>query len=357
MKIGLVSPFLPHDLADLMDARSRGDLLHIQGVAAPSVSPMVREWHRRGHEISIFSLDQSLSSPHHLQGERLSIHMLPKRRNRECLLDCYRAECRLIRAAVERESPVVLHAQWTYEHALAALKCNLPTAVTCHDSPLRCAWIQKHWHMTYHLFIAWKVIRNADRLICVSPYTAQHIQKYFKPRCPVNIIPNGLMPNVFLRGQRRLSIGLRKENPFTICSVGCWGGLKNITTLLKAFAIAHNMHRSTKLVLFGRGLGPGEAGEQWAIRRQLHRGVVFKGNTQRNVILDFLETEADLMAHPSLNEAHGMVLIEAMACGVPVIGGSQSGAVPWTLDEGRCGFLCDVRDEMLLAQTILKAIN
>jgi L-malate glycosyltransferase len=52
-----------------------------------------------------------------------------------------------------------------------------------------------------------------------------------------------------------------------------------------------------------------------------------------------------------------MVLIEAMACGVPVIGGDHSGAVPWTLEEGRCGFLCDVRNEAVLAETMIKVMR
>ena len=51
-----------------------------------------------------------------------------------------------------------------------------------------------------------------------------------------------------------------------------------------------------------------------------------------------------------------MVLIEAMACGVPVVGGRRSGAVPWTLDEGRSGFLCDVQDPRALAETILSVM-
>jgi glycosyltransferase involved in cell wall biosynthesis len=50
-----------------------------------------------------------------------------------------------------------------------------------------------------------------------------------------------------------------------------------------------------------------------------------------------------------------MVLMEAMACGVPVIAGRDSGGVAWTLDEGRCGFLCDIRDERALAETMLNA--
>jgi glycosyltransferase involved in cell wall biosynthesis len=356
MKIGIVSPFMPHDVADLLDGPSREQLADIRGVSATSVKALVRGWMQRGHQLSVFCLDPSVTRVHVLRGDGLSIHVIPKRRTRRCVSDFYRTECRLIRELVCRESPEVLSAQWTYDHAWAALQCGIPTAVTCHDAPLCIAWISKHWFTSYHLVMAWRVIRKANRLVCVSPYTAKHIQKYFLPQCPVDIVPNGELPEVFQRGERRLRKVARSERPFTFCSVGSWGRLKNISMLLKAFARVCDRQPSSRLALFGRDLGPGQAAEQWARRHNLHDGVVFNGSTPHEKILDFLETEADLMVHPSLIEANPLVLIEAMACGVPVIAGRNSGGVAWTLDEGRCGFLCDIRDERALVKTMIEAL-
>jgi glycosyltransferase involved in cell wall biosynthesis len=104
-------------------------------------------------------------------------------------------------------------------------------------------------------------------------------------------------------------------------------------------------------------VGPDQAAERWARRRNLQHGVEFKGSVAYNQVLDFLETEADLMVHPSLVETQGLVLVEAMACGVPVIGGLDSGAVAWTLEGGRSGYLCDVGDERALGQTIIEALE
>lgn len=359
MKIGIVSPFMPHDVVDLLDAASQKQLADIRGVLATPVTPLARHWHQHGHQLSVFCLDPSVAGPLVLRGERLSIHVIPKRRARYYFLDFYRTECRLLREAIRQENPEVLSAQWTYEHAWAALQSGIPTVVTCHDAPLRCAWIAKDWFMSYHLVMAWRVIRKAHRLICVSPYTATHIKKYFLPRCPVDVVPNGLPPEVFQRGEKRLRqpASARPERPFTFCSVGGWGGLKNIPTLLKAFVKVREQEPAARLVLFGSELGPGQAVEQWARRQHLHDGVGFRGGTSREDIFDFLESETDLMVHPSLIEAHSMVLIEAMACGVPVIAGQDSGAVPWTLEEGRCGFLCDIRHETVLAETMIKAMR
>jgi glycosyltransferase involved in cell wall biosynthesis len=357
MKIGIVSPFQPREVADLLDDDSRVRLAAIQGVTATPVTPLVRAWLSRGHTLSIFCLDPSVSQVHTLRGDCLTLHVIPKRRARRCLLDCYRTECRLIRELVLHEKPEVLTAQWTRDHALAALQCGLPTAVTCHDTPWRYAWISRDWFTTYHLAVAWRVIRRADRLVCVSPYTARHIQKYFRPRGPVDVVPNGVPLEMFQRRERRLQTPAKPERPLTLCNVGGWGGIKNVTTLLQAFAQVRAQQPAARLVLFGRDLGPAQAAEAWARRRGLHAGIVFKGSVAYGEVLDFLETEAGLMVHPSLVETHGLVLVEAMACGVPVIGGSHSGAVPWTLDDGRSGYLCDVRHPRALAETILRAIT
>jgi glycosyltransferase involved in cell wall biosynthesis len=107
----------------------------------------------------------------------------------------------------------------------------------------------------------------------------------------------------------------------------------------------------------GRELGPGQLAEKWALRKKLQEGVSFMGSVSTENLLDFLETKADLMVHPSRVETFSMALVEAIACGVPVIGGEKSGAVAWTLDNGACGFLCDVRDENALAKTMLMAMR
>lgn len=214
---------MPHDLADLLDVNSQQPLREIRGVLATPVTPLARAWHQRGHDISVFCLDPSVAKEQVLRGSRLVIHVLPKRRARRCLLDFYSVERRLLRRAILEESPEVLSAQWTYEHALAALQSGIPTAVTCHDTPLRYAWIGKDWFTIYHLFMAWTVIRKAKHLVCVSPYTAQHIRKYFSPRCPVEVVPNGMPDKLFQRGERRLATSSKRSSQnFTICSAGGW---------------------------------------------------------------------------------------------------------------------------------------
>ena len=331
MKIGICSPFMPHDLADLLDEGSQRLLTGIKGVTATPVTPLARELLDKGHEVSVFCLDPSIGAPMLLTGHKLVIHALPKRRFRASALDFYRKERVLIREAIERERPDVISAQWSYEHALGALDSGVPTVVTCHDTPLRYAWISKTFFMAYHVVIAAMVFRRANKLIAVSPYTARHIRKLFRPPYPPEVIPNGLAMEIFQRGELRLQREPDKRDTFNICCVGGWGRIKNVTSLLEAFRLIRQSEPTARLYLFGSGLGEGQEAHTWAKSRGLHEGVVFKGRAQRHEILDFLASDIDLMIHPSLIECHPMVLIEAIACGVPVLAGADSGGVAWTL--------------------------
>jgi len=52
-----------------------------------------------------------------------------------------------------------------------------------------------------------------------------------------------------------------------------------------------------------------------------------------------------------------MALLESMALGVPVVAGNKAGGVPWVLDQGKAGFLTDIRDPKKIAQTLLTCIQ
>ena len=52
-----------------------------------------------------------------------------------------------------------------------------------------------------------------------------------------------------------------------------------------------------------------------------------------------------------------MALIEAMSLGIPVIAGKASGAVPWTLDDGRAGCLVDVTNPAAVARAMADMVE
>ena len=65
---------------------------------------------------------------------------------------------------------------------------------------------------------------------------------------------------------------------------------------------------------------------------------------------------ADLLLLPSEKESFGLVALEAMACGVPVIG-STIGGIPEVVDHGRSGFLSDVGQVNDMAENAIRLLQ
>jgi glycosyltransferase involved in cell wall biosynthesis len=257
--------------------------------------------------------------------------------------------------------PDVVHAHWTYEHALGALATGLPTVVTAHDAPLVAA-LRYHLpttsvgplfaqvptaaHWSIRAAMAAVVARKATRLIAVSPYVERHFRRALRYRGEIRVIPNMMSP---VSCRPTLPIG-RPPNESTgfLTILSSWSTLKNGTAAIEAFAEVRAWLPHASLHMIGHGFGPGGPAECWAAERGLADGISFVGPLPHDQALTFLET-ADILVHPALEESFGMVIAEAQLAGVAVIGGSHSGAVPWTLDYNRAGRLVDVRKTASLA--------
>jgi glycosyltransferase involved in cell wall biosynthesis len=133
-----------------------------------------------------------------------------------------------------------------------------------------------------------------------------------------------------------------------------WSGLKNSELAIQAFALVHKKQPHSKLIMFGAGHGVNEVGEQWARAQGIQEGVEFAGLLPYSQLIERLCNEVDILVHPALEEAQPMSLIEAMATGIPVIGGQSSGGVPWTLDDGKAGILVDITQPEQIAAAMLK---
>ena len=70
-----------------------------------------------------------------------------------------------------------------------------------------------------------------------------------------------------------------------------------------------------------------------------------------------MEEHAIAVVHPSLEESFGMVPLEGMAMGIPVIGGNASGEIPNLLDKGKAGMLVDMKNPSELAAAMIKVVE
>lgn len=130
-----------------------------------------------------------------------------------------------------------------------------------------------------------------------------------------------------------------------VIAVGRLDHLKGIDVLLEAWRPLSD-HDSAVLLLVGDGPERSTL-ERWAESRSL-RNVRFLG--QRSDVRDLLWT-ADLMVMPSRQEAMPMAALEAMGCGVPVVG-SRAGGIPEIVRDGENGVLVPVEDAAALSTAI-----
>jgi glycosyltransferase involved in cell wall biosynthesis len=175
-------------------------------------------------------------------------------------------------------------------------------------------------------------LRSVDRIISISENTAREMMAYYAlSRDKIRIIPcaSHSRYRVLSREQVervRARYGLPDE---MIVHVGSIAPKKNLETLAEAFAmLVERDGYDGALVFVGRVYEKGHGEEIFGHVERLGLGdrVVFTGSVP-DEDLPALYNAAQFMVFPSVNEGFGIVLLEAMACGCPVIA-STTTALP-----------------------------
>jgi glycosyltransferase involved in cell wall biosynthesis len=172
---------------------------------------------------------------------------------------------------------------------------------------------------------------------------AQAWKRQMAWRRDVHVVPN-------MTPQDMVGVTPKTAHPLVV-EVADAGSRKNIQGLLRAFRDVRRRVPDAELRLVGPGLGQTDPLAVAALGAGLAKGVTFLGAVSRTEVARHL-SEAWVHAHAAFEESFGNTLVEAMALGTPVLGGSMSAAVPWVLDGGRAGLLSDVSDHRALAQDI-----
>lgn len=320
-----------------------------KGLGGSPVNLLARELLGRGWRLLIATVSPDVRDEMILEGENLKICVGPDRPKHA--RDFFAAERAYLLDVLRREQPDIVHAQWTYEFALAAQASGLPHVITAHDAPIN---VLRRNFIPYRIartLMAYRVLSRARRVVSVSPYVAEHLTRLMFYRGSNEVIPNGMPDTLFAPRATERSV----DHCLTFATIlEGWGGYKNGRVAIEAFACLRQHRPDAKLLMFGAGHGPGEEGQIWAREQCIEAGIEFAGHQPYATVMDRLAAEVDVLVHPSLEESFGMAILEAMALGLPTIGGRSSGAVPWVLDNGRAGLLLDVTDPEALAKAMIR---
>ncbi len=138
---------------------------------------------------------------------------------------------------------------------------------------------------------------------------------------------------------------------FLLLHVGRLAPEKGVDRILDAFALAQRLLPSGAIQLVVAGTGPSEE----SLRRHAPPNVTFLGNLDRRSVLPRLYASADAFVFASLTETLGLVVLEAMASGLPVIA-APAGGVADHLRHGVNGLAYPDHDVAALAHAIVTMV-
>lgn len=172
---------------------------------------------------------------------------------------------------------------------------------------------------------------------------------------PIWTIPTGINLQAYNKRQKadiREKYGLTNEDKILLF-VGRLAQEKNILFLLKSFQIIAKSIAGLRLILVGNG--PEKANlQKEAVSLGISNQVIFAGGQQPERVIDFYHN-ADLFVFPSVTETQGLVILEAMAGGLPVVAVNAAGSTSIVKD-GLNGLLVE-EDKFLFAQAVIELLG
>jgi len=248
---------------------------------------------------------------------------------------------------------------WDFEGLLAALERRLPVVVRTH-SPMFQVALSQNWLMNQDLELCaaleGTLLRHADAVTGSTRAILELVARQYPVSDKQVLVPLGL--DIPAAGAK---LARQPQANVMILFVGRLEARKGIDTLLEALPEVLRAFPSASVHIAGRdcGAAPGLSWEQlWQsrMRGQAQQGQVRFHGEVSNEVRDQLYEACDIFVAPSRYESFGLIYLEAMARGKPVIA-CRVGGVPEVVVDGETGILVPPGDPAALAAAILRLLR
>lgn len=259
-----------------------------------------------------------------------------------------------IQQAVQTFKPDLIHAHHVWVTAAIAHETGLPYVVSCHGTDLMGFKKGPRYQA-----LALAGAKNANAVIAISRQVqAEAMETYQLPQSQVPLIWNGfgsdhfkILPEVS-KASLLKEFNLKGSDSPLISFVGKFTDFKGIDVLLKAAAIYEKKLHGIQTLLVGHG---GLWDTMQSLIKELNlQGVHCLGHQDQDTVARIYNA-ADCSVVPSRIEPFGLVAIEALACGTPVIA-TNAGGLPDFINES-VGTLVPVDDHEVLAESLVREIK
>ncbi|KZZ86389.1 N-acetyl-alpha-D-glucosaminyl L-malate synthase BshA [Bacillus sp. SJS] len=241
----------------------------------------------------------------------------------------------------EREKLDILHVHYAIPHAICAFLAkqmtgdHLKIVTTLHGTDITVLGSDPSMAQLIRFGI-----EASDRVTAVSNALVQQTYDLIAPKQHIETVYNFIDDRVYykkdaahLKGDYKI-----KDHERVIIHVSNFRQVKRVKDIVKTFALIADQV-SSKLLLVGDGPEMSSVCEL-VHSMGLREKVLFLGKQEN---LDELYSISDIKLLMSEKESFGLVLLEAMACGVPCIG-TNIGGIPEVISDGENGFIVEVGD-------------
>ena len=250
-----------------------------------------------------------------------------------------------IAEVAKREKLDILHAHYAIPHAICALLAkqmldqDIKVVTTLHGTDISILG----WEHSFQPLIKFG-IEKSDYVTAVSNALADQTMELIKADKEIHTVYNFIDENVYKTRENqslKKELGLKGEK--VLIHVSNFREVKRVQDVVHVFNLVKK-EMPAKLLLVGDGPEMGMICDL-VDRLGLQDDVLFLGK-QDNV--EDLYAISDLMLLLSSKESFGLVLLEAMACGVPCIG-TGIGGIPEVIEHGKTGYICELGDVVQMA--------
>jgi D-inositol-3-phosphate glycosyltransferase len=207
-----------------------------------------------------------------------------------------------------------------------------------------------------------RIVGAADRIVAATAVERAHLVNHYGADAGrIAVIPCGVDTELFAPGDQaaaRAALGL-DDRP-RLLYVGRLAPIKGLETLLDSMARLRAAGSRAQLCIVGGDADENLDGHEGDLRARLRRldlrdSVTFVG-AQPQEQLRAWYVAADATVLPSYYESFGMVALEAMACGSPVVA-SRVGGLQTTVRDRVTGLLVQDHDPAALADTLVRVLD
>jgi glycosyltransferase involved in cell wall biosynthesis len=221
------------------------------------------------------------------------------------------------------------------------LRRKTPIVLTLHGAHFRNVYLTKgRLAGRSYDFLEKYSVKRSNQLICVSKGSQQLFQQRYPGKADsIHHVPPGVDTNLFRpvnRQEAKSSLGF-SEDDFIVLYAGRLEKEKRVDLLLQSFAILKKNRSNARLVLAGDG---GEWQRLNSFATANPDMDVYAPGTVTQDRLSKLMNASDVLCLLSMHEGFPSVVLEALACGLPVVS-TRVGDVPEVVQEGVSGAILD----------------